>query len=314
MFPNEIKDVYSTSKVYLTRTLSSWWKIIKGRKNKLRTRCFYKARSAKNGGGPHVRLEVENLREHSNQQARPNRQTGAALHQQNGLKRRTRIAIIDDIYGRIVGYQDTAGPSYQEKENPVDVVGLKDVQGKRRTNHANPYNYRRLESIDSVGIQPRCHEGKRFDNVMARNRVAEKSKNSPQEKENPVYVVGLKNVHGKRGTNHANPNNYRRRFESIDSVGIQPRYHEEKRVDNVMDRNRVAERPMNNSETANNSSINTFKTAKCGKSSSMMSRPNSQITPEMIRMRDFATHIKRGKWSIENLRFIKNTHLFPCNI
>lgn len=143
VYSNEVKDIYSTSKASLSRTFSSWRKCISGKQNSKQTRRCYKAR----GGESRVRFETEKRSPFPNKQTRPtarNVQSGP-YQKQNDPNRRTRIKIVDEIYGVIVGYQDTAGPSRQGEENPQ-------VEGQKR----EPYR-KEFESFVSVGIQPRCH-------------------------------------------------------------------------------------------------------------------------------------------------------------
>lgn len=108
-----------------------------------------------------MRFEIEKRSPFPKKLTRPTKTQSGPSQKQNGPKRRTRIKIVDDIYGVIVGYQDTAGPSYQGKENP-------DVRGQNRD------TYRKVhESFDSVGIQPRCHvKGRNIETVMEGNREA----------------------------------------------------------------------------------------------------------------------------------------------
>lgn len=143
VYSNEIQDIYLTSKVSFSRTFSSWWMCISGKQNSKQTRRSYKPR----GGESRVRFETEKRSPFPNKQTRPtarNAQSGP-YQKQNVSNRRTRIKIVDEIYGVIVGFQDTAGPSRQGEENPQ-------VEGQKR----EPYR-KEFESVVSVGIQPRYH-------------------------------------------------------------------------------------------------------------------------------------------------------------
>lgn len=143
VYSNEVKDIYSTSKVSLSRTFSSWRKCISGTQHSRQRRRCYKAR----GGESRVRFETERRSRFPNIQTRPtarNAQSGP-YQKQNDSNRRTRIQIVDEIYGVIVGYQDTAGPSRQGEDNPQ-------VEGQKR----EPYR-KEFESFVSVGIQTGCH-------------------------------------------------------------------------------------------------------------------------------------------------------------
>lgn len=153
VYSKEVRDIYSTSKVSLSRTFSSWRKCISGKQNSKQRRRCYKARV----GESRVRFETERRSRFPNKQTRPtarNAQSGP-YQKQNHSNRRTRIKIVDEIYGVIVGYQDTAGPSRQGEENPQ-------VEGQKR----EPYR-KEFES----GIQPRCHvKGEHMKTVVeARN-------------------------------------------------------------------------------------------------------------------------------------------------
>lgn len=157
VFSKEVRDIYSTSKVSFRSTFSSWRKYISGKQNSRQRRRCYKAR----GGESRVRFETEKRSPFPNKQTRPtarNAQSGP-YQKQNDSNRRTRIKIVDEIYGVIVGYQDTAGPSRQGEENPQ-------VEGQKR----EPYR-KEFGSFVSVGIQPICHvkEGHKKTVVEARN-------------------------------------------------------------------------------------------------------------------------------------------------
>lgn len=206
VYRKEIRDIYSTSKVSFNRMISSWWTFISRKQNGRQTRCRYKVRYHQKGEESQVRLEIEKRSPFPNKQTRPtatNAQRGP-YQKQTGTKRRTRIKIIDDIYGVIVGYQDPAGPSSHH-------------QGREKPQQHETYR-KELESFDSVGIQPRCH----MKTVMEEKRVARK-----------------------------------------------------------------------NSDAAIRSHLN-IRTARSTRSS-MLSTPNSHVTPDMIRMRDIACRVKRGR-------------------
>lgn len=143
VYSNEVKDIYSTSKVFLSRTLSSWRKCISGTQHSRQTRRCYKTR----GGESRVRFENERRSRFPNNQTRPTARNAQSrpYQKQNDSNRRTRIQIVDEIYGVIVGYQDTAGPSRQGEDNPQ-------VEGQKR----EPYR-KEFESFVSVAVQPRCH-------------------------------------------------------------------------------------------------------------------------------------------------------------
>lgn len=186
---------------------SSCRTFISRKQNGRQTRCRYKARYQQKGEGSRVRLEIEKRSPFPNKQTRPTA-TNAPYQKQTGTKRRTRIKIVDEIYGVIVGYQDSAGPSSQQWRDESQVRNLQEHETYRKE----------LESFDSVGIQPRCH----MKTVMEEKRVARK-----------------------------------------------------------------------NSDTAIRSHLN-IRTARSARSS-MLSTPTSHVTSEMIRMRDIACPVKRGR-------------------
>lgn len=193
---------------------SSWRAFISRKQNGRQTRRRYKARYHQKGEESQVRFEIEKRSPFPNKQTRPtatNTQRGP-YQKQTGTKRRTRIKIIDDIYGVIVGYQDSAGPSSHQGREKSQVRGQQHETYRKE-----------LESFDAVGIQPRCHiKGENMKTVMEEKRVARK-----------------------------------------------------------------------NSDAAIRSHLN-IRTARSARSS-MLSTPNSHVTPDMIRTRDIACRVKRGR-------------------